>query len=336
MIQAPSTKNEDYRFTSLKSINWNEAPPKLPQGGVRVALPQVLSEDAFANLNLEYTSEVKRISISKKSTPQKVQIGEHVSSKDATYTRTIVEIAPETVVTLVDNLSGSPQLFNHVLEIHVGESAQVEWVHLQNLSRSTLGFLRTHITLADRAEFRGVLATVGGLKNQSRIEVTLKGSGSHLNMMSATRGMIDQHFDHWTTITHDQGQTTSSLKHWAVMGDQARAVFNGKVIIPRHARGCDAYQKNINLLLSKQAVIDSIPKLEIATDEVKCAHGSSISPVSEDHLYYLESRGIDRSLAESMLVDGFTEPVLQQISDEEIRSQVRLALVGHTSDGGWE
>ncbi|MCM0606487.1 MAG: SufD family Fe-S cluster assembly protein [Xanthomonadaceae bacterium] len=336
MIAAPSVKDENYRFTSLRSINWNEAPETIPVSANSDVLPLVFRNDAFADLNRGYAPDTKRILVTGKQSGTKVSIGHHFESCGAIYSRVIVEVAPNVNVTLVEELLGSPRLLNQVLEIRLGEGSVVEWVHLQNLSRSTLGFLRTLVTLEAGSELKGIISSVGGSKNQSRVEVCLKGERAQATLMSATRGIIDQHFDHWTTITHDAGKTTSSFKHWTVMGDQARAIFNGKVVIPAHALGCDAYQKNTNLLLSKQAVIDSIPKLEIATDEVKCAHGSSISPVSDDHLYYLESRGIDRAMAEGMLVDGFTEPVLMQISDDVLRSQIRLALVGHASDGGWE
>jgi len=175
------------------------------------------------------------------------------------------------------------------------------------------------------------MAARGAFKYQYRLESECKGTGSDMKILSATRGSESQHFDFWTTTTHQASHTTSSMDHWAVMGDKARAVFNGKISIPHTATHTDAYQKNRNLLLSPQAVIDALPKLEIATDEVKCAHGASIAPVSDEQMYYLQSRGITRAEAESMIVDGFTEPALQKIKDLTLRNLVRETMIGHAS-----
>lgn len=335
-LTPPSIKGENYRYTSVKNLKWNLVPHDLNESGEVTALPAVFSNDAMAELNLAYASHTKRIHITKKQSGSKVLISEVSHSDSAQYSRTIVEVDADVEIELIDDLSGGRPLFNQVLEIRVGERSKVQWVHIQNLTHSSLAFIRTLITQAAGSEVTGIMGSVGGQKSQSRFEFDLAGEGAVLNLYGAARGVMDQHFDHWMTITHSVGKTTSTLRQWNVMGDHARAVFNAKVVIPATARGCDAYQKNVNLLLSKQAVIDSLPKLEISTDEVKCAHGSSISPVSDDQMYYLKSRGIDHVTAESMLVDGFTEPVLAQIQDSELRSKLRMVLIGRVNNGGWD
>ena len=335
-LTPPSTKSENYRYTGVKNLKWNLAPATLVESDEVTELPTVFRDDALAELNLAYADKIKKIHITKKHSGSKVMISEVSHSDAVQYSRIIVEIDSDVEVELIDDLSGGRPLLNQVLEITVGERSKVQWVHIQNLTHSSLAFIRTLITQRAGSEVTGIMGSVGGQKSQSRFEFDLAGEGAVLNLYGAARGVMDQHFDHWMTITHSAGRTTSSLRQWNVMGDHARAVFNAKVVIPAHALGCDAYQKNVNLLLSRHAVIDSLPKLEISTDEVKCAHGSSISPVSDDQMYYLKSRGIDHATAESMLVDGFTEPVLAQIQDLELRSKLRMVLIGRMNNGGWD
>jgi len=107
------------------------------------------------------------------------------------------------------------------------------------------------------------------------------------------------------------------------MADKARAQFNGCISITDKGIRTDAYQKSYNMLLSERAEVLSMPKLDIATDEVKCAHGASVSPIDETQVYYLQTKGIDKQTAEHMIIDGFTNPVIEKTSygDSERKSE---------------
>ena len=111
------------------------------------------------------------------------------------------------------------------------------------------------------------------------------------------------------------------------MADKAKAVFNGLIVITPEGVRTNAYQKNRNMILSPQASVETYPKLEIATDEVKCAHGASVAPVNFDQLYYLQSRGIPAIDAELMIINGFTDPVVQRLPEAGgVRARVMEAL----------
>ena len=100
--------------------------------------------------------------------------------------------------------------------------------------------------------------------------------------------------------------------------DASNAVYSGIIIVDPGAQKTDAYQTNRNLLLDRDSHAVSIPQLEIAANDVKCSHGSTTGPVPEDQRFYLMSRGIPKTLAESMLVRGFLEEVLDPIENEEL------------------
>jgi FeS assembly protein SufD len=100
--------------------------------------------------------------------------------------------------------------------------------------------------------------------------------------------------------------------HKAVADGAGRSVFNGAVRVPRLAQRTNAVQMSRNLLLSERARIDTKPELEIVADDVKCAHGATVSRLQLDELFYLQSRGIAAEQAARLLLRGFCEEVLRE------------------------
>jgi len=108
---------------------------------------------------------------------------------------------------------------------------------------------------------------------------------------------------------------------------KSRAVFNGKVFVRHGAQQTDARQTNKNLLLSKEAQVDTKPQLEIFADDVKCAHGAAVGQLDEDEMFYLESRGIKPALARNLLTYGFAEEVIEKIKIDSIRRELDEAVL---------
>jgi Fe-S cluster assembly protein SufD len=111
-----------------------------------------------------------------------------------------------------------------------------------------------------------------------------------------------------------------------VMGDSSRAVFNGLIQVRKGTNDCNSNQRSKSLLLGGKATVHAIPKLIIQTDAVKCSHGASVSSVNPEQIHYLQSRGISRSEAESMIIRGFTEPVLERLPTEGLAARAEAAL----------
>ena len=92
------------------------------------------------------------------------------------------------------------------------------------------------------------------------------------------------------------------------------------------APGTDAYQTNRNLVLNDGARADTIPFLEIETAEVKCSHAGAVGRVDDEHLFYLQSRGVPTAEAKRLIVMGFLQEVLEQVSLEELREELEAAV----------
>lgn len=137
-----------------------------------------------------------------------------------------------------------------------------------------------------------------------------------------------QHLDFRTLQDHRVGNTLSDLLYKGALYDEAVSVFSGMIRVHPKAQHTDAYQANRNLLLSNAAHAYSIPNLEIGANEVRCTHGATVGPIQPDEVFYLRSRGIAPAAAEALIVMGFFEVVLREITPSDLRLSLQKLLAG--------
>jgi Fe-S cluster assembly protein SufD len=180
--------------------------------------------------------------------------------------------------------------------------------------------------LQSNSNFNSQTMSVGADFVRSNIEVNIWGEGAHttVNGLYATRG--EQHHDNFSLINHHVGHTTSHQIYKGILDDKSRAAFTGKIKIHRDAQLVDSQQLNKNLLLDKKARIDTRPQLEVYADDVKCAHGATIGQMSEEELFYLESRGIEKSRAQKVLCHAFAGEVLLSCNDAALTDWLSALL----------
>ncbi|MBQ0154028.1 MAG: SufD family Fe-S cluster assembly protein [Bacteroidales bacterium] len=129
-----------------------------------------------------------------------------------------------------------------------------------------------------------------------------------------------------TRVKHDIGGGTSKQIIKFVLDDQAQGSFQGELKILPDAQKVSAFQTNRNLLLSQQATMRTQPQLEIYADDVKASHGATTGQLDESALFYMQQRGIDPATGRKMLINAFMQDIIDQISDETLREQVRQQL----------
>jgi Fe-S cluster assembly protein SufD len=152
-----------------------------------------------------------------------------------------------------------------------------------------------------------------------------------LNGLYVVRGR--QHVDHHTRIDHLKPDGTSREYYRGLLDGASRGVFNGKVIVHPQAQRTDAHQINHNLLLSKDAEIDTKPQLEIYADDVKCTHGAAVGQLDDAQLFYLRSRGIDEVTARSLLIYAFARDVIERIRVASLRAVLEHTLLARLPEG---
>ena len=115
---------------------------------------------------------------------------------------------------------------------------------------------------------------------------------------------------------------TSFQNFKSVLHNQSSGVFNGRTIVREDSQKTNSKQSNKNLLLSDKATMNSNPQLEIYADDVKCAHGSTTGALDKEALFYMQSRGIDRESASSLLIRGFVNELMEEIDNKDLRDHL--------------
>ena len=224
-----------------------------------------------------------------------------------------------------------------VLETFVGDPASVYWTQsvcdidvrqgatLRRYKDQQEGIKAFHIA-ADRvrvapdARYESFVLATGAALSRHEATVVLDGVGASCRIDGGYLARDRQHVDNTTEIRHAKPHTTSTEVYKGVLDDQARGVFQGRIVVEKDAQKADGHQLNKTILLSDRAEIDTKPELEIFADDVKCSHGAAAGELDDDALFYLRARGIDLAEARRLLVEAFINDALANVSDAAIRA----------------
>ena len=138
--------------------------------------------------------------------------------------------------------------------------------------------------------------------------------------------MGKQTLDTHSIIALTKPHGTTDQLHKCIVGDGAHTVFNGKVFVPKAAQLTNATQLNRNLMLSPKARVDTKPELQITADNVKCAHGATVSQLEAEEIFYLRSRGLDENDANQLLIDAFAAEIIDRLPLESLRTQITKTI----------
>jgi Fe-S cluster assembly protein SufD len=181
--------------------------------------------------------------------------------------------------------------------------------------------------VGDGARVQSFGVAFGGELSRVEVEVDLVGQRSATELLGMYFGADEQHIDHRSIQRHIGSRSSSDLLYKGALKGSSNAIYTGTVVIEAGAHECDAYQTNRNVLLSEHARAQSVPNLEILTnDPTRCGHAASVGPVSDDELFYLMTRGIPRDEAERLIVFGFFNEVLDRLDLPEIRAGVEHTI----------
>jgi Fe-S cluster assembly protein SufD len=156
--------------------------------------------------------------------------------------------------------------------------------------------------------------------------MTLNNSGANAESYALYMTEGKEHTDINTMINHKAADTTSNQVAKGIVDGESKAIFTGRIHIFKDAQRVASGQLNKNLLLSKKAQVHSQPQLEIFADDVKCSHGSTTGQLSNDEVFYFQTRGIPQERAKSLLAYGFGLDVVMQITNPEARAIAEVVV----------
>lgn len=253
----------------------------------------------------------------------------------AAHPRNIIALEANASVTVIENYVGadnSRYFTNTVTDAFLQENSSLTHYKLQQEGRGSYHIGNFNILQAASSRVYSHSISLGGSLVRNDIHAELKAEGAEIALQGLYMGTGKQHIDNHTRIDHLSPSTQSRENYRGVLNDQARGVFNGKVVVHKDAQKTDAAQSNANLLLSDFAEVDTKPELEIYADDVKCSHGTTVGQLDQDMLFYLRSRAIDEETARSILTYAFAEEIITQIDLQPVREYLEYRVIGRLPD----
>jgi len=243
-------------------------------------------------------------------------------------------VSPHVLVAIEDGATA--QVFIHYLgrthqernlqlgmvQTHVGDAANVTLTKIEHVGDNTDILTEETAAIGQDAGYRSIAVHFGGkhVRHEAIASHDKPGGKSELLGMHLVRNR--QRYDFQTYQNHAAPSCTSNLLYKGAVMDRGRASFQGTISVAKHAQQTDAYQTNRSLLLSRAARADSSPQLEIQANDVRCSHGSTVSSVDANLVFYLRSRGITEHEAKRLIVSGFMAEVADKIPLKAARDYV--------------
>ncbi|MGH2807654.1 MAG: Fe-S cluster assembly protein SufD, partial [Actinomycetota bacterium] len=360
-LELPDPKGEEWRYVDVRRFDFEifdapvvtrsapEIPAELKAKGVLVVdfptaaaeYPDLLREHFFTEvavdehkftaLHAAFQSDGVLVYVPRGVEVEvPIEVSRHITSGGSTFPHTTIVVDEQASVTFVDRFSSgefdTPALSAGVVEVEARRGATVNYISLQEWGRHVHHFQTQRFTGYRDSTVRSLAVNLGSMFARTQVESVLRGEGSFSEMLGLYFADSNQHFAQRTLQSHAAEHSTSDLLYKGALKETSRSEYSGLIKVERGAQGTDAYQANRNLVLSEEAIARSIPQLEIEANEVRCTHGATVSPVEEEHLFYLMSRGIDRITAQKLVVFGFFRDVLDRIRVTALRDELSESI----------
>ncbi len=250
------------------------------------------------------------------------------------FPRNLIVTGENSQLTVVETYAGTGAYFNcPVTELAVGPNSAVDHYKVQRESREAFHMATFQVRGERDCVPSSHSIALGGALVRNDVNAVLDGEGIDciLNGLYVLDG--SQFVDNHMRVEHAKPHCASHELYKGVLDGKSRSIFNGLIHVHKGAQKTDAKQSNRNLLLSRDAVANSNPQLEIYADDVKCTHGSTVGQLDEDAVFYLRSRGIGREAARSLLTYAFASDIVERIKVEPVRRDLEEFLFARLPKG---
>ena len=234
--------------------------------------------------------------------------------------RSILRVDKFSKVTLVETFTSNEEtlMAAPLADIYLGEGANLKYVIVQKWGVETTSVPTVRAHLEKDATLQVLYVGLGGKLTKLFGECDLEGEGCKSEVLGLVMAAEKQHFDFDVNQYHRKGANVSDVLFHIALADEARSIFSGNVICGPGSQKIDGYQQNRNLLLSSKARADSMPKLEIEANDVRCTHGATFTTYDEAQNFYCQARGLNEAEAKRLLVRGFFQEVVNRVEQDVV------------------
>jgi Fe-S cluster assembly protein SufD len=289
--------------------------------------PAIVQEDILLSLNSKIGAAGATLTFEGAVDQPVVIIFITTGENSAVASRLHIDVADGASASVIEvHLGEGNYLHNPVVTATLGRGARLDRVKVEQEALSAQHLSHVIATLGQNAILNDFTLTAGAALSRQNVNVDFTGKGGNLRVNGSYLLKNSQHADTRLIVDHKVPQCTSRELFKCVMQENARGVFQGKVIVRPDAQKTDGKQSSHALLLSETSEFDAKPELEIYADDVICGHGTTCGDLDHDHLFYLRSRGIPEAEARSLLVQAFLAEAIEAVENEQVR-EVLTGLV---------
>lgn len=210
--------------------------------------------------------------------------------------------------------SAKQQAYLEVLDVTASPNSHLELVTLQAMDENAVNFSSRAARIAQDAQMNWYLGLFGSYLSRYKVDNYLNGIGANAHDTEVVFGNKNQSFDLASNLIHNAPSTIGRVLEKSVLKDTSKSLFKGMIRIEKDAHHAESYLAGHSILLDKGAKSDSIPGLEILTNDVKATHSASVAQMDEEQLFYLATRCLNKPGAQKIIVEGFLEPLSRKMS----------------------
>jgi Fe-S cluster assembly protein SufD len=246
------------------------------------------------------------------------------------FPRTFISVGEAAQVNILEShicFEPVSYLSNAVTDMRIAANAVVGYCKAQAESHQAVHVGTTRIWQEKGSSLDSFSFNHGAVLTRNNLSILIKGEGTN-TIMNGLYGLDgQQHVDNHTLLDIQHPNCTSYQLYKGLLNGKSRAIFNGKIYVHAIAQKTNAYQLNKHLLLGKEARVDTKPQLEIFADDVKCTHGATIGQLSQEEIFYRQSRCITQQMAIQLLSKGFVDDIINTIKSDSIRGKLSRLLL---------
>ncbi|WP_299253662.1 Fe-S cluster assembly protein SufD [uncultured Cytophaga sp.] len=239
----------------------------------------------------------------------------------------VVEEAANAIVVELNRSLGSNTAFtNAFTHAILKKDAYLEQYKIQNDIDNSNFVHNSQLVHEGKSNSYTTTITLNGGLVRNNLNVTLAAEycEAYLNGLYLEKG--SQHVDNHTLVDHAMPNCYSNELYKGILDGKSTGVFNGKIWVRKDAQKTNAFQSNKNILLSKDASVNTKPQLEIYADDVKCSHGATTGQLDPEAMFYLRARGVGEDTAKKMLVHAIAFDVLEKVKHDELRAYLEQEI----------
>ncbi len=287
--------------------------------------------DAIVAMNAATMGDTVEFVVSGDSTKDKPLGLGHVSTEAArsgVYHKVTVKAGSEAhVVERHTSADGVASLATTVSELTVEEGAKAVWHIIQQEDEAATRLARLNVSLAKDAELSVFVLNAGGKLVRQEIKVAVNGENANLALRGVNLVGDGAHIDVTTVLEHNVPHTNAEELFRNVVAGDGHGIFQGQIKVAQPAQKTDAQMACNTLLLTDEGDFSAKPELEIFADDVLCAHGATMTDIDDEHMFYLQARGIDEKTARSLLIKAFVDEVVEDLDAGETMEEVLTGII---------